>query len=450
MNIKTYDLLNQTQSSSSNKVDTYPPVGKYAASKDPRQQDFEQNQKAVKVNSCNMTGIKHLMIRPKDCETLMTAIAESDKITQNLFSRLIQLEIYTFVHYIGLTPIQCAVWLTIFKKSHDEHIAQLQSTDRVNTSLGMSIFHQNFKLYFFYAGKPVFSAYESKILIDYIAKGYGRHTRLIINVFTTYQEVSTEKMSKMLQVYSEATPFLPLAQGILEERWDEVCRLEENNALLARMAEEEAKTAARLQAAIDAKIKADYEEAAALVQQQKIAERGLFAPFVDLPHTDTTLPTIEKTQGSLTPPLVLATQKVLDHDKGTTFVQMKVPDLIKNEKTSPHSTTLLSLNEISHALVHNATDIFSELTKSLMFKMDMQTTEMETRIDRLQRAISAREAYRSTCQKEQGEVSSAGLISEGAGKNGSAQARLAKEPPGKLVRAGSKKAASRTTSAKKQ
>ncbi|KAH6569648.1 hypothetical protein BASA60_008157 [Batrachochytrium salamandrivorans] len=436
MNIKTYDLLNQTQSSSSNKVDTYPPVGKYAASKDPRQQDFEQNQKAVKVNSCNMTGIKHLMIRPKDCETLMTAIAESDKITQNLFSRLIQLEIYTFVHYIGLTPIQCAVWLTIFKKSHDEHIAQLQSTDRVNTSLGMSIFHQNFKLYFSMRGSLCFQPMSQKFLLT-----------------TLQKEVSTEKMSKMLQVYSEATPFLPLAQGILEERWDEVCRLEENNALLARMAEEEAKTAARLQAAIDAKIKADYEEAAALVQQQKIAERGLFAPFVDLPHTDTTLPTIEKfkkTQGSLTPPLVLATQKVLDHDKGTTFVQMKVPDLIKNEKTSPHSTTLLSLNEISHALVHNATDIFSELTKSLMFKMDMQTTEMETRIDRLQRAISAREAYRSTCQKEQGEVSSAGLISEGAGKNGSAQARLAKEPPGKLVRAGSKKAASRTTSAKKQ
>ncbi|KAK6095131.1 hypothetical protein MT418_004588 [Batrachochytrium dendrobatidis] len=314
--------------------------------KDHRELDDDKPPAVVVLRSEVKQEFQHLVVQPDECVTLMTAIDAQDmdlaghcvKVYFDLSQALLALDtarfnptfkstsamlelksitydrhaedlqmhetilaqylleaaccecfwMFTFVHRLGLTPVQCAIWLTIFKTSHHQHI-----TYRTDMTKCIDIFQENIQKFGVFKNKQVFSAYETKLLVEYIVSGYVQHVRLIACTFTTSQNVMIQKVRKVIELVPDPLPFLPLSQGVPADKWDEVCRFEEEQAVLAQVAKAEAIEAARLQAIADIKLKADTERVAYLLKQQSEAEQALAAPFAELSHTTITIPSVD-------------------------------------------------------------------------------------------------------------------------------------------------------------
>ncbi|KAI8924291.1 hypothetical protein BC831DRAFT_416351 [Entophlyctis helioformis] len=284
--------------------------------------------------------LKHLLIQPHECETIMTAIKSSkhnvaidilrrqfklmppppppshillcrpsqiparpkkyDRHAEDVQMRDVILSQYLldatcFVYNLGMSPLQCSIWLTIFKKAHDQYISQAKhSGPKCDPDSCFTIFKTTLLELVNVAGKPMFSINETKQLVDYIVQSYGQHVRLVTYAFTMPQDVQIDPVSKTLDVaLCNGWAFLPLAQGIPADKWDEYCRKEDERRRIARAAEEEAKESARLQVLAEAKSKADAERAAILLQAQLDAEKALCAPFQELPPAAVPKPTFE-------------------------------------------------------------------------------------------------------------------------------------------------------------
>ncbi|KAJ1339417.1 hypothetical protein BSLG_005983 [Batrachochytrium salamandrivorans] len=240
---------------------------------------------------------------------------------------------------------------------------------------------------------------------------YVQHVRLIACTFTTSQNVMIQKVRKVIELVPDPLPFLPLSQGVPADKWDEVCRFEEEQAVLAQVAKLKQLKQHVFKLIADIKLKADTERVAYLIAVAE-AEQALAAPFAELSHTTITIPSVDTIFRDIPIIVFNATAQHAQHaqqesENGSSNAKLEqsIGPVVAQTTRSKDSSRLLQAytsSDTNHTLLHRASHSTLHTNNWLMGKMDLQLGDMASRIDRVHSAMVAREEYRLSKEKHTG------------------------------------------------